>query len=140
VAVTAGCDVFSQWSAILVGLGAAVVYRFSNQAVIKWRVDDVVDATAVHGAAGAWGCLAVGIFHPVDGLIPKMFVGQFSPWLLISQTIGVVVIALLGSVPFYGMCLLLKHKGLLRTSKEEEEVGIDMWVFGMHAYTVRTPP
>jgi ammonia channel protein AmtB len=137
VAVTAGCDIFSQWTAILVGVGAAIVYRYANYLVLLWKVDDVVDAAAVHGAAGAWGTIAVGFFHPTEGLCTQLLVGKFAPWLLVSQTIGVLAIALLGAGPFWLMCLLLQRYGMLRVSEEEEENGIDLTVFGMNAYTVR---
>jgi len=88
-----------------------------------------VDATPVHGACGAWGCLAVGLLHPDDGLL---FGGGW--WLLFTQAISVVVIAALGFFPIYFLCWCLDMWGWLRCSLEEERKGIDMHVFKVKAY------
>ncbi|MFP3562018.1 ammonium transporter, partial [Paraburkholderia sp. SIMBA_049] len=38
----------------------------SSQALLKFKVDDVVSAVAVHGFGGAWGTIAAGLFYTGD--------------------------------------------------------------------------
>ena len=136
VAATAGCDVFSPWSSIVVGAGAAYVYTQANMLVYRYQIDDVVDAAAVHGASGAWGCIAVGLFHPTQGMITVGITeGEFVYALLRTQFIGIIALACLGAIPLYFMCQVLAKFNILRTSIEEEEMGIDMYIFKMQAYT-----
>ena len=59
--VTAGCDNFTAMGSILVGIGAAAVYYQANRFIEWMRIDDVVSAGPVHGAAGAFGIIAVGM-------------------------------------------------------------------------------
>jgi Amt family ammonium transporter len=131
VAITAGCDVLGPWTSTVAGLVGAIVMSKTADLLIKCKIDDVVDATPVHGACGAWGCLAVGLLHPDDGLL---FGGGW--WLLFTQAISVVVIAALGLCPIYFLCWCLDMWGWLRCSLEEERKGIDMHVFKV---TTRIP-
>ena len=44
------------------------MYLGASALVLWLRVDDVVDAFAVHGANGFWGILALGLFgNPSEG-------------------------------------------------------------------------
>merc|ERR1712196_23615 len=60
VAITAGSDILGPWSAMATGAIAYAIFSVSKRIVIFMEIDDVVDAISVHGACGAWGCLAVG--------------------------------------------------------------------------------
>ena len=97
--------------------------------VLSAKIDDVVDASSVHGACGAWGCIAVGLFHPIQGL----FFGG-GPWLLITQIISVFALASLGFFPVYAITHTLNCFGVLRSSEEEEDMGIDLFLFKVAAY------
>lgn len=55
VSVTAGCSVIEPWAAIVIGAIGAVVFKLWSVIMKYMRVDDVVDAVAVHGACGIWG-------------------------------------------------------------------------------------
>ena len=68
--------------AIITGLIGAVVYVASSSLLLKWQVDDVVSAVAVHGFGGAWGTLAVGLFFAGD---------MFNPARIGVQALGVGV-------------------------------------------------
>jgi Amt family ammonium transporter len=129
VAITAGSDVLSPWAAMLTGCIAAFIFTISKVFVIRCQIDDVVDAISVHGACGMWGCISVGLFHPDLGL----FCGGGGA-LLLSQVIGVITIFSLGFGPVYVVCELLKSKGWLRSTEEEEAMGIDMYLFKLTAY------
>ncbi len=66
VSITAGCATTKPTFAILIGAIAAIVYILSTQMLLKFKVDDVVSAVAVHGFGGAWGTLAAGLFYTDD--------------------------------------------------------------------------
>jgi len=120
VAITAGADVLMGHHALLVGLGAAFTYICASSLTEYLRLDDVCEAWAVHGCCGVWGTVAVGIFHPEQGLL---YTGSFT--LLWIQIIGCIAIVLMTSVPVYLMCLALERFHILRVSPEEEARGLD---------------
>jgi Amt family ammonium transporter len=62
VSITAGCATLHAWGAVIVALLAGPLYLASSLLLVKLRVDDVLDATAVHFFCGAWGVLCCGIF------------------------------------------------------------------------------
>lgn len=66
VAITAGCATMMPIFAIVTGLLASVVYILATQLLLKFKIDDVVSAVAVHGFGGAWGTLAAGLFYTGD--------------------------------------------------------------------------
>lgn len=68
VAITGGCDVMSSRDSAITGLISMLVYFGSVRLCERLRVDDVVSASAVHGANGLWGLVAVGLFHHEKGL------------------------------------------------------------------------
>lgn len=60
VAITASCNAVGTLPAIIIGaLGAIIATEVSKQ-LVRWGIDDAVDAVAVHVGAGVWGTLAVG--------------------------------------------------------------------------------
>lgn len=61
VAMCSGCSVLEPWAALLTGLGAGFVYRYSSKLLLKLQIDDPVDAAPVHGFAGLWGLLMTGL-------------------------------------------------------------------------------
>mmetsp|Transcript_18672 Transcript_18672/g.58714 ORF Transcript_18672/g.58714 Transcript_18672/m.58714 type:complete len:461 (+) Transcript_18672:173-1555(+) len=62
VGITAGCSTSNLWGAFFTGLIAAPVYIGASMTLKKLEIDDVVDAFPVHGACGAWGVIAAGLF------------------------------------------------------------------------------
>ena len=62
VSITANCSVVNHWAAVLIGMIGAFVCYGASRLLLKLRVDDPLDAFAVHGACGFWGLLATGIF------------------------------------------------------------------------------
>src|SRR5690606_27350354 len=69
VSVTAGANVLTIWSALIVGTAAGMVMAAAAAFVERvLRVDDPVGAIAVHGFCGVLGTLAVGLFAPEGGL------------------------------------------------------------------------
>jgi Amt family ammonium transporter len=61
VAVTAGAHVMEPWSAIVLGITASWVFDFVCWLWLKLQIDDPLSAGPMHGFAGMWGVLWVGL-------------------------------------------------------------------------------
>jgi len=128
VAVTAGCDGVSYWSAVIIGAIAGVLVVFAVPFFDKLKIDDPVGATSVHLVCGVFGTLAVGIFNKDAGLIT----GQFQ--LLINQIIGIVAVAAFTLVVSGAVWIALKSTLGIRVTPDEEMEGLDISEHGMEAY------
>ena len=131
VGITAGCDGVSPVGAIVIGLAAGVLVVLSVLFIDRvLKVDDPVGAVSVHGVCGAWGTLAVGLFHTDSGLFYGGGVGQLG-----TQAVGVVT----GFAWAFGLGLVLfyaiKATVGLRVSRSEELRGLDVGEHGMEAYS-----
>ena len=63
VGVTAPCAFIAPWAAVVVGAVGAIVMLVGVWFIdTKLKIDDPIGASSVHGVAGVWGLLAVGIF------------------------------------------------------------------------------
>jgi len=62
VAITAGCSIIQPQVAVVVGIVSGAVYLGASNLLIKFKIDDVVDAVPVHMANGIWSCMSVGLF------------------------------------------------------------------------------
>ena len=62
VSVCAGCDGYYPWAAALVSAVSGALYVVVSKLVISIKVDDPLDAVAVHAGSGLWGILAAPIF------------------------------------------------------------------------------
>ena len=69
VAITGACDRVDPWAAIVIGIIGGVVYSGACKLCDVITVDDPIEASSVHGFAGMWGLIAVGIFDNVEGLV-----------------------------------------------------------------------
>ncbi|MEA1922652.1 MAG: ammonium transporter [Pseudomonadota bacterium] len=121
VGITAGADVVSITSAIIIGLIAGILVVFAVLFFDRLRIDDPVGALSVHLVCGVWGTLAVGIFSTAHSFV--------------SQLTGVVVVGLFCSVAtaiiFGGLKLIMG----VRVTPEEEQKGLDISEHGMEAYS-----
>ena len=130
VAITAGCNVVSANSAIVIGLIAGILVDVAVVAIDKMKIDDPVGAIAVHGVNGVFGTIAVGLFAINGGL----FTGGDSH-LLGVQALGVSVIAVFSFALTYLIFVLLKKTIGIRLGEREELAGTDAVEFGIEAYT-----
>ncbi|MEP5338544.1 MAG: ammonium transporter [Algibacter sp.] len=130
VAVTAGCNVIEPGSAIIIGLIAGILVDIAVLYIDKIKIDDPVGAIAVHGVNGLFGTIAVGLFAADGGL----FFGGGSA-LLVTQAIGVLVIAAFSFVLTFAIMTIMKKTIGIRVTKREERAGIDAVSFGVEAYT-----
>lgn len=137
VAITAGCHIVSLYGAIAIGAvgGILVVYgcEILDQ---KLHVDDPVGAVGVHCLNGVWGTLAVGLFAcntpASEGTLGLFFGGGTA--LLITQLIGVIIVAVLVCSMSFIMFTLIKKTVGLRVTPQEELAGLDLGEHGSEAY------
>jgi Amt family ammonium transporter len=130
VSITAGCNVVGPMSAILIGFIAGILVDVAVLFFDKMKVDDPVGAVAVHGINGLFGTLAVGFFAIEGGL----FFGGGAD-LLITQLMGLTVIALFSFTITFIFMKVLKSTVGIRITTEEEEAGIDSVSFGVKSYS-----
>jgi len=130
VGITAGCDIVSPGSAMIIGAVSGTFLVFAVEFIDqKLKVDDPVGAVAVHGVSGALGTIMVGLFAKEGGL----FFGGGSE-LLITQLIGVVVVFIWAFSLGFLLFKLIKVTIGVRVSKEEEEKGLDITEHGEEIY------
>lgn len=137
VAITAGCHIVSLYGAIAIGAvgGILVVYgcEILDQ---KLHVDDPVGAVGVHCLNGVWGTLAVGLFacntQASEGTLGLFFGGGTA--LLITQLIGVIIVAVWVCSMSFIMFTLIKKTVGLRVTPQEELAGLDLGEHGSEAY------
>ena len=70
VSVCAGCDGFEPWAGLLIGTIAGVLYVLFSKMMTILKIDDPLDAVAVHMGSGFWGLVAAPLLLP-DGQINK---------------------------------------------------------------------
>jgi Amt family ammonium transporter len=147
VAITCPCYWVTPFGAIMIGgIGGVVVVLAVD--FIEWvRVDDPVGAVAVHGFAGIWGTLSLGLFaagkfgapgpsgadNSEAAVVTGLFYGGGAAQ-LVAQAIGSAAVT---AATFGGslvMMFALKKAGLLRISKEAELEGLDIHEHGGSAY------
>ena len=130
VAITAGCNVVSANSALIIGLVAGTLVDMAVVIIDNLKIDDPVGAIAVHGINGFFGTIAVGLFSEKNGLFITGEAGQ-----LLIQFIGVAVISVFSFVLTYTIFKVLKATMGIRLSHKAESAGIDAVEFGVESYT-----
>lgn len=143
VGITASCAVVEPYAAALIGLFAAPVYIGSSKLLLRLGIDDVVNASPVHGACGAYGVFCAGLFgtrsnyklayNPWDGSADHclgVFYGGSGSQLAANVTFICAVVAWVGLT-----CTLLfgglKMLGVLRVDASVEDEGMDVSEHGM---------
>jgi Amt family ammonium transporter len=116
VAITAGAGSLNPLTGLVTGFVAGVLCVWGAERIRALKVDDAVDAIAVHGLGGSWGLIAAGLFYEGD-----LFNGQR----VIVQLIGALA-ALFWALPVGW----LMFKGIgkvigLRAPTLNEQRGLD---------------
>ena len=98
----------------------------------KAGVDDPLEASSVHGFAGVWGVVAVGIFDNSKGLFSGALEGKLSYFGI--QLLGAVVIicwvSLISGLFFALMKYNCCRKDRLRVNLIDEVIGLDIAEMG----------
>ncbi len=120
VAITAGADVVSPVSALIIGaVGGALVY-FAVPFFDKLKLDDPVGALSVHLVNGIWGTIGTGIF--ASGVS------------LMAQIKGVVVVGIFAFVASYIILFIINKIVPFRADEENEIEGLDVSECGIESY------
>jgi Amt family ammonium transporter len=142
VAITAPCGFVNSVSAVIIGLIAGIllcVSVFFVERVLK--IDDPVGAISVHGANGAWGLLALGLFadgtygdglNGVEKTVRGLFYGDGSQF--IAQVTGVVTNFIFVFVVMYVFFKVLDKIVPLRIPEDVEIEGLDQAEVAVTAY------
>lgn len=142
VAVTSGCALMEPWAAIVTGIIGGWLYMFSSHLLIKYRVDDAVDAIPVHMTNGIWGMIATGFFASPSKMEltygNSEHVGWFYSWgrgssdasLLACQIICCLFIIGWTMFTMFPFFIWLNYRGWLRSDSLEELVGLDISYHG----------
>jgi len=149
VAITCPCYWVSPLGAVILGAVAGLVV-FLSVNLLEWlRIDDPIGAVSVHGLAGIWGTLSLGLFasgqfgatgptgadnsSPVAGLFYGGGASVFKAQLIGSATITIATFA----ITFVLMWAVkqLPHPWNLRVEEEGEIMGLDIHEHGTEAYS-----
>jgi Amt family ammonium transporter len=143
VAITAPCAFVDPWAAVIIGLIAGLIVPPLVVLVDKMKVDDPIGCLPVHGVAGIWGTLAIGLFATAErttglglGKSEGLLVGGSGEQLWvqfygIAATIGFTLTA------SFLVFLAIKYTVGLRVSEAEELAGLDISEHGMFGYPER---
>ena len=141
VGITAGAANVTPTGAVIIGLVAGPVLVYGLELIEKvLKVDDPVGAVAVHGLAGVWGTVAVGLFAaPAAGIMTDMgpvaglFYGGGLAQLGI-QLVGTLAISAWAFGTMYALFSILKATIGVRISEQEELEGLDLSEHGTISY------
>jgi Amt family ammonium transporter len=147
VAITSPCAFVSPVGAFIIGAVAGVLVIWSVGFFDKLKIDDPVGAISVHGANGAWGLIAVGLFSdgsygqgwnavgaatdPV-GVIGLFYGGGAKQLIaqLIETAVGIGWNVIVGGLAFFIIGKLVGN----RVSAAVEIAGLDVPEMGVPGY------
>ena len=145
VSITSGCAFFEPWAAIVAGGVGGIIFPCVSRLLTRLRVDDPLEAGAMHGGCGVWGLFATGLlaqtkaintyYGPLPGGAARPGGGFYARGqLLAAQIVGIVTIGGWVVANTSIMFALLKRFRLLRIEADVEETGMDHSFHGGSAY------
>ncbi len=120
------------WAIVIGGVAGVLCYK-----AMLWRInrkmDESLDAWAVHGVGGLWGTIAIGIFatagvNGASGLI------EGHTDLLVTQITGAIIILIFAFTVTYVLARIIDRFIGLRVTETEEYLGLDLTQHGERAY------
>jgi Amt family ammonium transporter len=136
-AVTPAAGFVGPLGALGIGAVAGALCYVSVMIVkTKLKYDDSLDAFGIHGVAGAWGTLAVGLWASLGmnaGGADGVFYGGGRQ--LLVQLVAVAISVVFSFVVSYGLLKLVDKVMGLRVSLDQEVVGLDLTQHKESAYT-----
>ena len=122
VAISGGCDVFSTWVSMVIGLLSGASYSLASRLLLHLNLDDPADVVAVNGVGGILGCLFVPLLRE-DGLGVFYTWSSQSGFLLLWNIVGVFsTIAWCGGI-FSLIFFLLNKSAIFRLGAADDKVG-----------------
>ena len=143
--VTCNCGVTTGWAALLIGSSCSLACAKSSELLARWRIDDPVDAIAVHLVAGSLGTLLTGLFATDSTIhllrdkdwLPGLFYPPYSFHLLGCQLLSVIVYTCWSGVQTFALLYIVKTyicKKAFRYSNKAQIRGLDYALYGGVAY------
>uniref|UniRef100_A0A8R1DF73 Ammonium transporter n=1 Tax=Caenorhabditis japonica TaxID=281687 RepID=A0A8R1DF73_CAEJA len=118
VAACAGCNKMEPWGCMWVGVGAGLLYLALSKLMIKLKIDDPLDAFAVHAGGGFWGLVSASVIS--------------------RGGVAYALVGVVGGAENSGDHLTQAFAiGKLRVSEEIEINGLDVFKHGEMAYPLR---
>ena len=142
VAVTAPCGTIENWAALFVGCIAGLLYLGGSETLVKFRLDDAVDAIPVHMMNGIWGMLASGLFSSPSALMEAFGHDEHVGWfyslgrgsvdgvLIGNQILACLFILTWVTCTMFPFFLCLNAMGWFRADSLDELVGLDLSYMG----------
>lgn len=150
VAITGGAAYVYPWAAFIIGfIGGGVYYIASKVNLNVLKVDDPLDAIAVHLGCGIWGLIANAVFTGQkqatfnfgEGAAYGFFMGggTMGGKLLAAQLLYIFMILAWTTAIMLPFFLVLKKSGNFRVAPEVECAGLDVSHHGGSAYPYNKP-
>lgn len=150
VSTTASSPVIEPWAALLSGILASLLFDAVCSLWEKLRIDDPLGASPMHGACGAWGLIATGLFAKEDyvkefyGRPPHedtphgLFYGGGAK--LIGSQIVATIVTIVWVCSLTGIFfLVMNFFKCLRVTPQQEEEGLDQTSHNCRSYTEFQP-
>ena len=131
VAITPAAGFVTPASAVIIGFVAGILCYYAMVFRVKRKIDESLDAWAIHGIGGLWGAVATGIFASVNA--EGLLLGNY--WQFVAQLIGAFSAIVYAFVVTYIIAKVVDVVIGLRVSEEEEYVGLDISQHGEVAYS-----
>lgn len=126
ISVAPGMDLYHPGLTFIIAAVGGMLIPYFGKLLERFGVDDVVGAVSVHGGCAAYGLVVSGFVlwgYPnvaIDGFGTPPDINP------LGQIGGMIVLALLGFIPGYGISLFLKRMDLLRIPAAVEVAGLDL--------------
>lgn len=132
-AITPAAGYVTPMTGIIIGSVASILCYYAMLWRIRKKMDESLDAWAVHGVGGLWGTISVGIFavasvNGASGLI------EGNTDLFMTQVFGALAVMVFVFSATYLLAWLVNRTIGLRVSETEEYVGLDLSQHGERAY------
>ncbi|KAF4740777.1 hypothetical protein FOZ62_016368 [Perkinsus olseni] len=132
VSITAGSANVTSFSAIIIGIIGGSLYQTASRMVAQRRIDDPIDAFAVHGMGGMWGSIACVLFDYGSGFsvfsqgeITRIGPNNYEAAVSVGTQLGVNILGILMIILWSGfwsslVFLIFRRFDLLHATEENE--------------------
>ena len=132
VSITASCATVMPWAAIIIGCIGGFVYRLASYWMLRRRIDDPLDAFAVHGACGCWGVVASAFFSTKNY---AKAVGGFEEGGVFyggGELLGAAAVFIAAHIAWVGCCSTIIFLTLRKLELLRAPVGYDLPTASFH--------
>ena len=138
VSQCAGCNVYQPWAAFIIGVISGPVYLGVSSLMLRFKLDDPLDAVAVHAGGGILGVICAPFFMNDKGIFWMASLEEDE----VGTTLNALAFNLAGMfaigawAAFWSLTIFGTLKGvrMLRVDRETEVRGNDLVKHGEAAY------